>query len=482
MTGALSEVYGTQDGLGLAALVKKGEVSAGEVLEEAIRRAEAVNGTLNFLTYKAYDEGRKMAADPTLPDGPFHGVPWLVKEIATDWEGLQNTNACPYFKDVVSTSDCERVRRIKQAGFVLLGKSNSPEAGWALSTEPKMYGATVNPWDTTRTPGGSSGGSAAAVAARVLPLAEASDGGGSIRTPACHSGLVGLKPARGRISLAPGADFWYGGVTFLCVSRSVRDTAAFFDVLGGPLPGDAYFARMPETPYLGEVGKDPGKLSIAMVTTSPEGCTPVDAEVREGIENTGRLLESLGHRVTPEAVPYDFWTLYDTYTRIGAVGTAAWFDAFAGLIGHTVRQDETENLYWTTVHEGRSISGVDHHNDIEALRVMCRDIVGRMAAYDAWLMPVVPMVPRMIGYYDMSLDVDAYNATIMGPDCAFTAPFNATGLPAISLPLHWTAGGLPVGAQLVGRDLDEALLLRLAGQLEQAQPWAERVPPVNAGA
>ena len=482
MTGALSEVYGTQDGLGLAALVKKGEVSAGEVLEEAIRRAEAVNGTLNVLTYKAYEEGRKMAADPALPDGPFHGVPWLVKEIATDWEGLQNTNACPYFKDIVSTSDCERVRRIKQAGFVLLGKSNSPEAGWALSTEPKMYGATLNPWDTTRTPGGSSGGSAAAVAARVLPLAEASDGGGSIRTPACHSGLVGLKPARGRISLAPGADFWYGGVTFLCVSRSVRDTAAFFDVLGGPLPGDAYFARMPEAPYLGEVGKDPGTLSIAMVTASPEGCTPVDAEVREGIENTGKLLESLGHRVTPEAVPYDFWPLYDTYTQIGAVGTAAWFDAFAGLVGHTVRQDETENLYWTTIHKGRSISGVDHHNDIEALRVMCRDIVGRMAAYDAWLMPVVPMVPRMIGYYDMSLDVDAYNATLMGPDCAFTAPFNATGLPGISLPLHWTAGGLPVGAQLVGRDLDEALLLRLAGQLEQAQPWADRVPPVNAGA
>ena len=482
MTGAISELYGTQDGLGLAALVRRGEVSASEVLEEAIGRAEAVNGELNFLTYKAYEEGRRMAADPALPDGPFRGVPWLVKEIATDWAGLQNTNACPYFKDIVSSADCERVRRIKQAGFVLLGKSNSPEAGWALSTEPRMYGATVNPWDTTRTPGGSSGGSAAAVAARVLPLAEASDGGGSIRTPACHSGLVGLKPARGRISLAPGADFWYGGVTFLCVSRSVRDTAAFFDVLGGPLPGDAYFARMPDDPYLGEVGKDPGTLSIAMVTASPDGCTPLDAEVRDGIENAGRLLESLGHRVAPEAVPYDFWPLYDTYTRIGAVGTAAWFDAFAGLVGHSVRQDETENLYWTTIHKGRSISGVDHHNDIEALRVMCRDIVGRMAAYDAWLMPVVPMVPRKIGYYDMSREVDDYNATIMGPDCAFTAPFNAMGLPGMSLPLHWTAGGLPVGVQLVGRDLDEALLFRLAGQLEQAQPWADRVPPVNAGA
>ena len=337
MTGGISEAYGSLDGVGLAALVKSGEVSPSEVLEEAIRRAEAVNGTLNFLTYKAYEEGREMAADPALPDGPFKGVPWLVKEIATDWTGLQNTNACPYFKDIVSTSDNEQVKRVKKAGFVLLGKSNSPEAGWALSTEPKMYGPTVNPWDTTRTPGGSSGGSAAAVAARVLPLAEASDGGGSIRTPACHSGLVGLKPARGRITMAPGADFWYGGVTFLCVSRSVRDTAAFFDTVGGPLPGDPYYAVMPETPYLDEIGKDPGSLSIAMVTASPEGCTPVDAEVREGIENTGKLLESLGHRVTPETAPYDFWPLYDCYMRIGAVVTAAWFDGSAELVGHTAQ-------------------------------------------------------------------------------------------------------------------------------------------------
>ena len=482
MTGAISELYGTLDGLGIAALVKKGEVSAREVLEEAIRRAEAVDGTLNFLTYKAYEEGRAMAADPALPDGPFRGVPWLVKEIATDWTGLQNTNACPYFKDVVSTTDGEQVRRIKKAGFVLLGKSNSPEAGWALSTEPKMYGPTVNPWDTTRTPGGSSGGSAAAVAARVLPLAEASDGGGSIRTPACNSGLVGLKPARGRITMAPGADFWYGGVTFLCVSRTVRDTAAFFDAVGGPLPGDPYYAVMPESPYLGEIGQDPGSLSIAMVTASPDGCTPVDPEVREGVENAARLLENLGHRITPEVVPYDFWPLYDTYLRVGAVVTAAWFDGSAELVGHTVRQDETENLYWTTIHKGRGISAVAHHDDIAKLRAMCRGVVGRMAAYDAWLMPVVPMVPRKIGYYDMSLDCDEYNATIMGPDCAFTQPFNATGLPGMSLPLHWTASGLPVGIQLVGRDLDEALLLRLAGQLEQAQPWAERIPPVNAGA
>jgi len=482
MTGGISELYGSLDGLGLAELVKKGDVTPSEIMEEAIRRAEAVNGELNFLTYRAYEEGRRMAADPALPDGPFKGVPWLVKEIATSWKGLQTTNACPYFKDVVADGDAEVVTRTKKAGFTLLGKSNSPEAGWALSAEPKMYGATLNPWNTAHTPGGSSGGSAAAVAARVLPLAEASDGGGSIRVPAANSGLVGLKPARGRITMAPyQADFFYGGVTFLCVSRSVRDTAAYLDVIGGPLPGDAYYADMPATPYLDEVSKDPGKLKVAMVTVSPDGCTPIDAEVKAGVENAARLLESLGHEVTPEAVPYDFWQVYNTYTRIAAVGTAIWFLGSEGLVGRPATREDMEPLYWTTILKGKGISGVEHAGDIENLRLMCRDIVGRMAAYDVWLMPTAPMVPRKIGYYDMSLDVDAYNETIMGPDCAFTAPFNAAGLPAISLPLHWTKSGLPVGIQFVGRDLAEGTLLRLAGQLEQAQPWKDRLPPLNAG-
>ncbi len=481
MVSDISALYDSHDGLGLGALVRQGEVSASELLEEAIRRAEAVNGALNFLTYRAYDEGRRMAADPNLPDGPFKGVPWLVKEIATDWTGLQTTNACPYFKDVVASDDGEVVKRVKRAGFVLLGKSNSPELGWALSTEPALYGPTRNPWDTTRTPGGSSGGSSAAVAAGVVPLAEASDGGGSIRVPAAHSGLVGLKPARGRITMAPAADFWYGCVTFLCVSRTVRDTAAYFDAIGGPLPGDAYFARMPDEPYLGEVDKEPDALSIACVTAAPEGCTAVEAEVRAGVESTARLLESLGHRVTPEAVPYDFWRLYNTYMRITAVQTARWLIESADLVGHAVTPEEVAPLYWTAMEKGQAISGIEHARDVDELRIMAREIVTRMAAYDVWLMPVVPMVPRTLGYYDMTRDVDDYDATIMGPDCAFTAPFNATGLPAISLPLHMTEGGLPVGIQFVGRDLAEATLLRLAGQLERASPWADRVPPVHAG-
>jgi amidase len=478
---SVSTIFEEQDGLGMADLVRRGEVKPIELFEEAVRRVEEIDDKLNVLTHRAYDEGRRMALDPDLPDGPFKGVPWLVKNLGTLWQGQPTTNGCRFFESFVAPFDGEVVRRIKAAGFTLLGKTNAPEAGWAISTEPKMYGTTLNPWDTSRTPGGSSGGSAAAVAARVLPIAEASDGGGSIRVPAANCGLVGLKPSRGRISVAPHmGDFYAGGITFLCVSRTVRDTAAFLDATGGPLVGDAYFARMPETPYLQEVGADPGKLRIGMVLASPDGGTPVDPEVREGVERTARLLESLGHTVVEEAVPYDFWPLFDTYTRIGAVEVACWFDGFAPIVGRAATRHDMEPLNWTMIMKGHSVSGTQHSTDINNLRIMARGIVQRMSAYDAWLMPTAPMLPREHGYYDMSLDVDTYNDTRMGPDCVFTAPFNAVGLPAVSLPLHWSKGGLPVGIQLVGGETDETTLIRLAAQLEIAQPWKDRVPPVHA--
>ncbi len=478
---AFSE-YDKYDGLGLAELVKSKEVKPSEVLEAAIGRAEALNPKLNFFTYKAYDEGRRMAEDAGLPDGPFKGVPWMVKELATPWEGLPMTSACPYFKDFVATFDSEMVRRVKQAGFVLLGKSNAPQAGWALSSESEMYGPCRNPWDLERTSGGSSGGAASAVAARVLPISEASDGGGSTRGPASICGVVGLKPGRGRGTLAPVmVDLWYGGVLFCCVSRSVRDTAAYLDVAGANLPGEPYYAPAPARPYLEEVGADPGKLRIAMVSESPEGCTPLDDEVKASVAETAKLLESLGHSVEPQPLPYDFWPLFNTYMDIIAVQMAGWFGGMAQYIGREATRHDMEPLYWTMIRKGKTFSGVQHSNDVERLRMMCRDIVGKMAAYDAWLMPTLPMTPRKLGYYDMSLDVDTYNETLMGPDCAFTAPFNATGSPAISLPLHWTKDGLPVGVQFVGRDCDEAGMIRLAAQLEQAKPWADKVPPVAVG-
>jgi amidase len=342
-----------------------------------------------------------------------------------------------------------------------------------------LYGVTKNPWDTSRTPGGSSGGAAAAVAARVLPIAEASDGGGSIRVPASHSGLVGLKPGRGRISMAPAvADFWYGGALFFCLTRSVRDSAAYLDAVNGSLPGEPYYAPKPATPFLEEVSTSPGKLKIAMVTESPEGCTPMDSEVAAAVQATGKLLEELGHTVDAQPIPYDFWAINDRYTRITALQTAAWIDAMGAFVGRPPEEEELAPLYWSMIEIGRAISGIEHSNDVEAMRMMGRDMVGKMAAYDVWLMPAIPVPARKHGWYDMSLDADTYNKTRMGPDCVFSAPINASGQPAISLPLHMSAGGLPIGVQFVGRELDEATLLRLAGQLEKAVPWKDRKPAI----
>ena len=287
-----------------------------------------------------------MAADPNLPDGPFKGVPWLIKELATAWEGQPMTNSCPYMKDLVAPFDSRTVTLTKEAGFTLLGKSNAPELGWALETKSRLFGTAKNPWDTSRTPGGSSGGAAAAVAARVLPIAEGSDGGGSIRVPASLSGLVGLKPSRGRVSMAPAiADFWYGGALFFCLSRSVRDTAAYLDVVNGSLPGDPYFAPKRTAPFLDEVRTVPGKLKIALVAESPEDCTMVDGEVATAVEGTGRLLEELGHMVEPQPIPYDFWPLIDTYTRITGVQTAGWIEAMGGFVGREAQGEDLAPRY-----------------------------------------------------------------------------------------------------------------------------------------
>ena len=242
-----------------------------------------------------------------------------------------------------------------------------------------------NPWDISRTPGGSSGGAAAAVAARVLPIAEASDGGGSIRVPASHSGVVGLKPGRGRVANAPVAvDFWYGGAVFLCLSRSVRDTAQYLDVVNGSLPGEPYTAPKPEVPFLTEAGTPPGNLKIALVGESPGGCTPLDREVADALQATGELLGELGHTVEAQPIPYDFWPLMDAYMRITAVQTAGWIDAMGAFVGRAPKDDELAPLYVSMMELGRGISGVEHSNDVETMRMTCRDMVGKMATYDAW--------------------------------------------------------------------------------------------------
>ena len=471
--------YGDYDGVGLAELVTAKQITALEVIDEAIRRTEALNPQLNFLAHEAFDVARTTAGSKDLPDGPLKGVPWLVKELASSWAGQPFTNSLPYLKDMVAPFDSEIIRRLKRAGMILFGKSTAPEQGWCLETHSSLHGITRNPWDLERTPGGSSGGSAVAIASRVTPLADGSDGGGSIRVPAANCGLVGLKPARGRITLQPATvDYWYGGAVLFGLSRSVRDTAMLLDVLQGGLPGEPYRLPDPAQSFSQDAVTDPGKLRIALVTDTPAHATAVDPVVKKAVEDTGSLLEGLGHTVEVQPIPYDFWPLYETYTAIVAAQTTAFFDAMAGPVGRPPSVDDMANLYWTMIEKGRRMSAADHSNHIEAMRQTCCQMATTMAAYDAWLMPTLPMLPRKHGYYDLSLDVETYDNTRMGPDCCFTAPFNASGLPAISLPLAWAEEGWPIGVQLVGREADEATLIRLAAQLELAQPWSERRPGI----
>jgi len=468
--------YSGYDALGLAELVRKKEVKASELVEEAIRRIETLNPKLNAVIYKTYDIARA-AADGPPPNGPFAGVPFMLKELATMWEGLPTTNSCPYFKDFVAPVDLEIVTRIKKAGFALVGKTNAPEFGWSITTEPAMFGPAHNPWNESVTPGGSSGGAAAAVAARILPLAEASDGAGSIRVPASNNGLIGMKPSRGTSTFAPiWADYWHGGAQFLCVSRTVRDTAAYLDVVYGTLPGDPYKAPERTRPFLDEARTNPDRLRIGFTVTPPDG-NPIHPEAVAAVQATAKLLAGLGHEVTEHNMSFDADAAWRTYTRMTAVATASAFEGMAPFIGHKVTEAEVSPTLWSIIQRGWEISGPAHATDVDGLRMISREVATDIAPFDVFLTPTLTQPPRPLGYWDMNEpDHDVYNAK--WTDAVFMFPFNISGQPAMSVPMHWSADGLPMGVQIVGRNNDEATLIRLAAQLEQAQPWINRKPPI----
>lgn len=477
ITESLLTTYSESDALALASLVNKGEVSATELVETAIAVIERLNPELNAVIHRLYDMGRSMAetVDKT---APFAGVPFLLKELASSWEGAPNTNASFYLKDVVATSDTEVVRRMKAAGLVLVGKSNAPENGWSISTEPKLYGPTRNPWKAGITAGGSSGGTAAAVASRMAPIGEASDGAGSIRIPASCCGIVGLKPSRGRVTLAPLGDYWYGGAYFLCATRTVRDTAAYLDAVAGAVPGDPYTPPTPDESWLNLSSRAPGKLRVAYSVTPPNG-TSIDPQVKSAVLATASVLERLGHTVEEHDVGLDANAAWDVYTRMTCVQTAAMFDWLEPLVGRPVTERDVEPVTWAIIERGRSTSGIQHISDVEQVRQFGRTIVGDLQPFDLFVTPTLTHLPRPMGYYDMSeSDLDRYNAK--WTDSVFTFPFNISGQPAISLPLGWSEEGIPIGVQLVGRYGDEATVLSVSAQLEQENPWKHRKPPISA--
>lgn len=476
--GTIDDLYRNSDAVALAAHMRRGDVSPGEVVEAAIRRIEALNPDLNAVICALFDLGRE-AATRVDRDAPLAGVPFLLKELATGWAGVQATNSCRFLQGQVSQADSHLAGRIKGAGLMLVGKTNAPENGWSISTEPALYGATLNPWDKSVTAGGSSGGSCVAVATGMVPIAEASDGAGSIRVPASCCGVVGLKPSRGRVSLSPFADYWAGGAYFLCNTRSVRDTAAYLDAVAGALPGDPYPLEPPDAPFLELAKQAPGGLRVGYTVTAPDG-GPVDGEIKALVEKVADVLAGLGHHVEEKDMALDADELWQIYTDMTCVETGAMFNFLETLVGRPVTPQDVEPVTWAIIERGRSTCATTHVGRVESVRQSARAIVQDLLAYDLYLTPTLTQPPRPVGYYNMAMDdLDAYNA--LWSDSVFGYPFNISGQPAISLPLGMTNSGLPVGVQIVARQGDEATLLAIATVLEQIMPWRDRRPPEPAG-
>ncbi|MDF0603555.1 amidase [Psychromarinibacter sp. C21-152] len=473
--GDIDTLYRGSDAVGLAGHVASGDVRAAELVEAAVRAIEEINPALNAVIHKLYDIGRAGAARVAPGSSPLAGAPFLLKELASQWEGAPLTNASRYLKDLVAPADSEISRRLRAGGLCLMGKSNAPENGWSISTEPVLYGATVNPWDASVTAGGSSGGSAAAVATGMIPVAEASDGAGSIRVPASCCGVVGMKPSRGRVTLFPFADYWAGGAYFLCNSRTVRDTAAWLDVVQGALPGDPYWIAPPQQPYMTAVSRAPERLRVGFTVTPPDG-RAIDAEIAAAVRQVATTLEDMGHDVSEHDMALDADAAWQTYTDMTCVETAGMFDALAEFVGRPATAEDVEPVTWAIIQRGHATRGTEHAGRVEQVRQIGREVARELDPFDIFVTPALTQPPRPVGYYDMSLtDLDAYNA--LWTDAVFQFPFNMSGQPAISLPLG-TAKGLPAGVQLVARRGDEAGLLAVSAALEQAMPWADRRPQV----
>ena len=466
------------DATAQAELVTSGKVTPLEMVDAAIERVERFDGALNALTYRWFDAARQLASSSELPEGPFRGVPYLLKDLYAAEAGKPLSNGSKAYKaaDYVSTEDSTLVARYKASGLISIGRSNSPEFGSVPVTEPEAWGPTRNPWDLSRTPGGSSGGSASAVAAGIVPIAHASDGGGSIRIPAACCGLVGLKVSQGRISMGPSRDESNLGVEH-CVSRSVRDSARLLDATHGPGIGDVIIAPTPRRPFIDEVGADPGRLRIGFLDFNPRG-GDVHADCVDGVHKTAKLLESLGHHVEPgfpdifsdNEIGRAFSMLWSTN-----MGTA--IRRFSEALGREMTPSDIEAMNWAQAEFAKGVNGVDF-SLAQASSIQFRRAIQSWwtKGWDLLLTPTLSAPPLPIGSMPNNPERPMTPLMTAGSWVAFTSQFNISGQPAISLPLHRTAEGLPVGMQLAAAYGREDLLIRVASQLEQAAPWAHLTP------
>jgi Asp-tRNA(Asn)/Glu-tRNA(Gln) amidotransferase A subunit family amidase len=468
--------YENYDALGLAALIAGREVTAEEALEAAIARTEARNSRINAVVHTMYDEARRTISDG-LPTGPLSGAPFMLKDLYALYTGAPVSNGSHLFDGFVADHDLTLVARMRAAGLVVMGKTNTPEFGLNAATEPIVHGATRNPWDTARSAGGSSGGATAAVAAGMLPMAHATDGGGSIRIPAANCGLFGLKPTRGRNPSGPDiGEGWSGLASGHVVSRSVRDSAALLDAVAGPAPGDPYWAPSLARPLAEEVGADPGRLRIGLLTAAPSG-VPVDPECVAATEAAARLCEELGHDVEEASPNISMEAVLEALRTIIASNVRMVMDLRLRALGREQREGDVEAITALWAEEGLRASGADYARAVLAIHVTGRRFGQFFDDYDLLLSPTLAQPPLPLGAIDMMWDDMGRYYEALGNHIQFTPQFNATGCPAATLPLHWTADGLPVGVQLGARFGDEATLIRISSQIEAARPWWGRRPP-----
>lgn len=468
--------YANYDAIGLAELVRNRDVTPGELLDAALARTEAVNPQINAVVRDLEGEARQTIKDGT-GKGPLAGVPFLLKDISAYMKGVPTSSGSRLFADTTMDRDSAIVASYRKAGLVIAGKTNTPELGLACTTEPVLFGATHNPWNLVRTPGGSSGGSAAAVAAGIVPAAHASDGGGSIRTPASCCGVFGMKPSRGRVSLAPFAGEGWGGLSQQhAVTKSVRDSALLLDIASAPQLGDPYWAPPPARPFLEEVSRDPGKLRIAF-STAALTYGKLEAPIAAAVKDTAKLLESLGHHV--EELP----TLPGDFTAMAlAVTTGVQGSVCSALLraqtqrGRPITLDDVESLTLSMFEQGQQNTAVAYYDAIQTIHAVGRQISSVFETYDVVMLSTLGQLPVPLGWMNTNAaDLSGYGEKLYSfmPN---TQQFNVTGSPSMSMPLAWSDDGLPIGIMFSGRNGDEATLFRLAGQLEKARPWAHKKP------
>jgi amidase len=473
------------DALALAALLRKGEVTPAELLEATLRRIERTNPTLNAVIHTLHEQARTLAQKNEFR-GRFAGVPFLLKDLVAEYEGTPLCEGCRGLTGYLSRLDTELVRRQKAAGLLIVGKTNTPEFGAVPTTEPALFGPTVNPWNPALTPGGSSGGSAAAVAAGIVPMAHANDVGGSIRIPASCCGVFGLKPTRGRNPLGPRfGDLWSGLFCEHAVTRSVRDSAALLDATSGADLGDPYPAPPQTRPFLEEVGRPVGRLKIGLLTEIPEGWADgirVHSECVAAAQDAARLCEHLGHSVeeiSPAALGYP--GLSRSFGILWSCGIGHIVAYWEQELGTSLTADQLEPNTWVAYQAGLKRTGKDYLAAIEHIQGFAR----RMAhwyhdgAYDLMLSPTLSCPPTPLGAFTPTAEDPRGWAALSRAFVAFTVVANVTGQPAMSVPLYWNAANLPIGVQFMARFGDEATLFRLAAQLEQARPWSARTPPLH---